>query len=83
MRSASTDGPKSNSWLPKVARSRPIALRAAIICAPWRNVDSTDGEIVSPASTKTVFGFSRLSSRTSVANRAMPPRRPPSTGPST
>src|SRR5262249_35463419 len=44
---------------------------------------STDGERKSPPIAKMVLGFSRFTSLTSVARRAMPPRRPPSTGPST
>src|SRR5262249_2023606 len=40
------------------------------------SADSTEGDSVSPASAKSVFGFSRLRSRTSVASRAIPPRRP-------
>src|SRR5581483_10190327 len=34
--------PKSNSWLPSVARSRPIAFSAAIICSPLKTLDASE-----------------------------------------
>ena len=80
MRSPRTAGPKSNSWLPNVARSRPTALSPAIICSPRSSVEATEGEIVSPASKNSVAGFPARMRCTSVASRAKPPRRPSSTG---
>jgi hypothetical protein len=80
MRWASTPPPKSNSWLPNVARSRPIALSPTIICSPLSSVEATEGEITSPARASRVAGFSRRMRATSVASRANPPRRPSSTG---
>ncbi|PYN27938.1 MAG: hypothetical protein DMD76_06760 [Candidatus Rokuibacteriota bacterium] len=82
-RSRNTAGPKSNSWLPNVATSRPSALRTAIICAPRSTVDIGEGESASPAWANTTLGCAARIRFTRVASRAMPPRRPPSTGSST
>ena len=47
-RACSTSGPKSNSWLPRTATSKPTALARSIMCAPLSIPDSTEGEIMSP-----------------------------------
>src|SRR5438132_6897764 len=51
MRCSSTSSPKSNSWLPSVARSSPAALSAATICSPLNTLEATDGDRKSPART--------------------------------
>ena len=43
MRFTSTSRPKSNSWLPSVAMSRPAAFSAAIVCSPWNTLEATEG----------------------------------------
>jgi hypothetical protein len=48
MRARRTPGPKSNSWLPKVAASSPRRFQASTICRPLNTVDISDGESVSP-----------------------------------
>ena len=74
----STSSPKSNSWLPSVARSRPAALSAAIICSPWNVAEATDGDRKSPASTRNGVRPAAARRCLTVATRASPPR--PSTG---
>ena len=78
MRAMSASSPKSNSWLPSVARSRPAALSAAIICSPLKTLDATEGERKSPASTRNGVRPASASWRFSAATRARPPA--PSTG---
>ena len=73
MRWISTSRPKSNSWLPSVARSRPAELSAATICSPLKTLDATDGERKSPASAMMTGWPFALSCRFSVATRARPP----------
>jgi hypothetical protein len=51
MRSRKTSSPKSNSWLPSTARSRPVAFQTAIICRPLKMFDATEGASVSPPRT--------------------------------
>ena len=77
-RCSSISGPKSNSWLPRTAKSNPMALASAIMCAPLSTPDSSDGEIMSPpkvtiARCPAARARAR-SSRTTVAILAAPPR---------
>src|SRR3990170_4153005 len=78
MRWRSTAGPKSNSWLPKVAASSPRRFQASTIWRPLNRADISEGDRVSPESVKSAWGLSRRISRTLVARRARPPR--PSVG---
>ena len=74
MRAMSASSPKSNSWLPSVARSSPAALSAATICSPLNTLEATDGDRKSPARTTNGIRPARPSGCFSVATRARPPR---------
>jgi hypothetical protein len=73
IRCSSTSTPKSNSWLPSVAMSRPAALSAAIICSPLKTVDSTDEDRKSPASIRKGVRPAAIIRCFNVATRASPP----------
>ena len=71
---------KSNSWLPNVAKSSPIALRTETICLPANSSPSItalprgDGLRASPERTVNVRGFCSTSLRRISATRLRPPK---------
>ena len=76
MRATVTAGVKSNSWLPSTMASNPTWLKRSIMCAPWSNDDSRDGEIVSPPLVTSTWEALSRTALTTVARRATPPRSP-------
>ena len=73
IRRFSTSGPKSNSWLPKVTASTPMALNRVIICSPWVVPDSSDGDRKSPPTVVKAPGAASRSRFSRVISGPNPP----------
>ncbi len=71
---SSSDEPSSNSWLPTVLMSTPIALNASIVGSSWKSPESSGlAPMLSPPLTTSVLRFLARSFLMCVARYSAPP----------